>query len=1006
MKTDWSMKIRAFLRCPPEGALLTEEEAARRCVELLSRLGVQGTIPEAVECAHRGAYGMEQGLVRESSQEDVSVFQGWIHPLSAQSAAETAAPSESLRADVRRAADYALESIHTVQGDDPRKLFLALWRLLPEYLVTGSNASPQAREDWGTHPASASVPYQSVWQHGRIASALVGAGTRPAILVFNIGSAQDFLTTARRTQDLWMGSFLLSYLCWSGMKVIAEQLGPDCIVIPDLRGQPLVDYWLLREEELAIQEDVTGFTLPALADLRAANLPNIFTAIIPAESGSEIAENVEKAVYTAWGDLANAVRMYIEHAAAAVSLTTNSPPLESDPAWATLWERQTGRFLRSDVFWALVPWPEVTRDATKAFQIARRVLGAQLAEEMERTWSALCGLSTPDDSVRGALYAVHGAMAGRTLESRKNLRMFSQTEEDGEKCTLCGRRSALRPRDVEVLPGAFSYQKLQSFWSALGHVGAKSGASDGKLVGRLRRGERLCSVCLTKRLAWEGFFIARFGLEDKRPESHVLFPSTSTVATAAFKRDVLKALGCPGDRSARTARLREALGTYVTAATQALDGLGILYWSAEIPGLRRGVIAATENGCNKETLTGFLRLDGDWLYEESFVLETIEREYEVLQLSNREQVAVERARAALLNLVAAATDLGIARPDTYYALIAMDGDNMGDWLSGRRAPRLAEVVHHAGQARLDEYGIAAVRRPADAALHAALAEAAKTFALVVVPEVVESSHCGRVIYSGGDDVLAFVPLDELLEVLARLQAAYQGDKTGRFASSDGSVHLVMGNKATISAGVAVAHHAHPFSQVVELAHGSALEDDAKGELQRDAFSIRVLKRSGETLRAYAKWRCGKAGIDVLQAVEGLRSALTDPDEGISDRFIKDLDAERALAALPGEAQAAELGRLLGRRASGEPSGRVDRCRELHETLSRMLQGLREEELAGHLIRWTQVLGDDPCTARDIALDVAVTALALLDTLSAKARDATEVLEKEVEKQTGMHPPRE
>ncbi|NMB85726.1 MAG: hypothetical protein GYA29_05710, partial [Methanothrix sp.] len=53
---------------------------------------------------------------------------------------------------------------------------------------------------------------------------------------FTIGPVQGFLAQARRTRDLWSGSFLLSYLSGCAM---AEIINPDRkwdgkIIIPDV----------------------------------------------------------------------------------------------------------------------------------------------------------------------------------------------------------------------------------------------------------------------------------------------------------------------------------------------------------------------------------------------------------------------------------------------------------------------------------------------------------------------------------------------------------------------------------------------------------------------------------------------------------------------------------------------------------------------------------------------------------------------------------------------------
>ncbi|PSQ91056.1 MAG: hypothetical protein BRD57_05385, partial [Proteobacteria bacterium SW_6_67_9] len=66
-------------------------------------------------------------------------------------------------------------------------------------------------------------------------------------LLVTIGPAQAFIQQARKTQDLYWGSALLSHLAWAAMTPVVAQHGPDAVFFPDLYGQPLVDAWLQNE---------------------------------------------------------------------------------------------------------------------------------------------------------------------------------------------------------------------------------------------------------------------------------------------------------------------------------------------------------------------------------------------------------------------------------------------------------------------------------------------------------------------------------------------------------------------------------------------------------------------------------------------------------------------------------------------------------------------------------------------------------------------------------------
>ncbi len=216
------------------------------------------------------------------------------------------------------------------------------------------------------------------------------------------------------------------------------------------------------------------------------------------------------------------------------------------------------------------------------------------------------------------------------------------------------------------------------------------------------------------------------------------------------------------------------------------------------------------------------------------------------------------------------------RIETYYGLLLMDGDRMGELLaqgggtSFRESfhPRIREQFDQRAEdnALLQRYGN--TPRPPSPGRHMAISGALNDFALHVVPHIVQREYLGRLIYGGGDDVLAMLPVADLLPAAARLRDAWSGqtrfaavdeaDSQRRrlklengFALLDGNLLRLMGGKATASAGLVVAHHQAPLSRVLrelrEAEHG------AKEQGGRDAVHIRVLKRSGGALALTLKW---------------------------------------------------------------------------------------------------------------------------------------------------------
>jgi CRISPR-associated protein Cmr2 len=220
--------------------------------------------------------------------------------------------------------------------------------------------------------------------------------------------------------------------------------------------------------------------------------------------------------------------------------------------------------------------------------------------------------------------------------------------------------------------------------------------------------------------------------------------------------------------------------------------------------------------------------------------------------------------------------LGVEKLETYYGLILMDGDCMGKMLSGAPAFAISyresfhpQVVpgfdkHASRNPAIQAYG--AQKRALSPNRHLAISGALNDFSLHVVRHVIEEEHLGRVIYAGGDDVLAMLPVADLLPAMQRLRHAYSGvdpeHEGGRdprgltlqngFAMLHGrKLMRMMGECATASCGAVIAHHQAPLAAVRrEL---EVTEKRAKNEGGRDAFSITVIKRSGGALYLTAKW---------------------------------------------------------------------------------------------------------------------------------------------------------
>lgn len=265
------------------------------------------------------------------------------------------------------------------------------------------------------------------------------------------------------------------------------------------------------------------------------------------------------------------------------------------------------------------------------------------------------------------------------------------------------------------------------------------------------------------------------------------------------------------------------------------------------------------------------------------------------------------------------------RPETYYALIQMDGDRMGAWLAGNEDDyklRYRDTWHPQVKAEVDKlaqdnaalHAYLHCPRPSSPARHAAISRALNDFSIHVVRHVVEDCVKGKLLYAGGDDVLALVAVDDLFDAMQLLRLAYSGLaphgnmglgahigelRPGGGAKQDGlllkdgfgllnnRLMTLMGHKATASMGAVVAHHQAPLAMVLrqlrEAEHRAKRHKrkNLSGEgVDRDAFCLRVIKRGGgEVSFTSPWWRVDKKqhldlGINALRLMKDLRDELS------------------------------------------------------------------------------------------------------------------------------------
>lgn len=805
-------------------------------------------------------------------------------------------------------------------GDAPpdwRKLLLAFWRFGPELDVTGSDTRDNTRMGplWELLPADTRVPDHSIWEHLDLTSALAGAFAADsngdaALLALSIGPVQGFIAQARKLDDLWAGSHLLSRLAWETMKPLAEELGPDAILFPRLRGLAQVDLWLRDEmglpKELFQQCDWTEGSSDA-NPLFAAALPNRFVAVVPAGRAKELAKKCTEAARNWIAALGERVveRLLQE---AGVQQGSNAHP------YAQMRQQLEGF---PEVHWAAVPFSLIRcRDEEKQRDLdPERLLSAMApfygaAEKQpcgfldSPAWKVLAQEIEIQDGQRriqffspnpGLLYPAVYDLAERVLAAAKAARPFAQLEQKGWRDSLSGEAEWLTddPKHLHIPPGG--RKDASTLWTK---IATKRGAW-------AKEGEHLGALSAIKRL-WPYIF----GKEvDKALGRDLGRYSVSTHAmTLAAQLDAWLERG----------GLTEGL----EGARQALE---------EVSARKKQRVADVEPvSLPRKLVLRHQSVQKKALADARLIPALLDAVADLEEEDDPSGETARRVREAVRRTLAQAVEEPQRRGfrlETYYGLLMMDGDRMGKILSGDDATAITygESFHDGVRNGFDKLAAAnpalaaygRQKRAVSPARHVAISSALNDFSQYIARFVVEQEFRGRLIYSGGDDVLAALPVADLLACALRLRHAYRGtlpedepkdwgelrkDRHGLhcksgFAWLRGRLMRMMGKNATASAGIVIAHNQAPLGAV--LRELRTTEKAAKEQGDRDALAIRVIKRSGGAVDLVLKW-------DDLQLLKNLIDFLRDP--GTSRRAV--YHSLSWLDDVPDLQQAPELCRTL------------------------------------------------------------------------------------------------
>jgi len=217
--------------------------------------------------------------------------------------------------------------------------------------------------------------------------------------------------------------------------------------------------------------------------------------------------------------------------------------------------------------------------------------------------------------------------------------------------------------------------------------------------------------------------------------------------------------------------------------------------------------------------------------------------------------------------------------DRYFAILIMDGDNMGRLVNGETLGSTWEsimhpdIVHRLKQSDFDkkyrepwkEIFDKKAKRLVTPAIHAAISEALGDFSLYGVSRIIKEKG-GKLIYAGGDDVCAVLPVAQCLAAAREIQRYFTStyklitgkddpeDLSGSWTPMPGKLSINLGKapEISISAALLICHHKENLTQMIARAH-DLLDNIAKKNKGKNACAIELRKRSGGSRYFVAKW---------------------------------------------------------------------------------------------------------------------------------------------------------
>jgi hypothetical protein len=464
-------------------------------------------------------------------------------------------------------------------------------------------------------------------------------------------------------------------------------------------------------------------------------------------------------------------------------------------------------------------------------------------EQIDRQFQVVWAVMPEEGSAEQALEGLH-----RLLGAAKRARQIEPYRGDNRpKCSLCGAWEQMGP--VAGRPGDAT-RLARQFWAETFPSRLRSLPSSNDLrwavTARIEPDgrERLCAVCLTRRLGPVLVLRTQLGFRSPTAEdSELRFPSTHAVAWVEQKERLVALARQDPDRFLSVLCQFNKSVEYLCQRTGLPRGRHVL---ACHEGILHGL-----TGNLQAALRTFLRFDGSWLDEGERERDEPARRRRAVSPNEEAQlwadldVSRRRLQETADKVSPQRVRLGRTPP---VALLRADADRLGR-LQG-------EAVRAGGLERATQLSDALARHVLQAAV-----------------DVVEKDCRGKVIFAGGDELLALLPAAYALQAAAGVARAYERHE---FPKLTASVAIVVTDprqplRASLSELTTLLEAAKNHTRRCTW-HGDPRHRIGE-EFSREAFGLAVIPGSGNVKRGVVGLRVPRYQAGTIQTCNALTDVL-------------------------------------------------------------------------------------------------------------------------------------